>query len=1193
MATRPGEVFHTDIGVLPIASFSGYRYFIVFVDEYTRYVFTFLMRKRDEVYHVYEDLRRKVRYKIKYIYTVVSEYDDEIKRVQSDNGKEYEKLARIIVKYGTRFRFTQAYTPQQNGMAERRIRMVMEKALCLLFEGHLSGALWGEAVMTSTYLINLTPSAAIDMRSPYLLWHNCLPRINKLRTFGCAAYAWIPRDKRTKLEAHAVKCIFVGYDEEDRSGYMLLRLLDCEVIHSRDVKFNEDEFPRLADRVLSALPDERQRTCGCHHCDDSLAQATASVEAILRAEDAATKARTRRQGKQTGEVDSTSSGTEPIDTQSTSAAREIRASEAQLTRTQGAPLPRTSEAFGASEASGAWSGQQTSASSLKQPTQAGSAQVSETLLPRVIESGDDRMVDPQRAVSPRSGGNLRTRTDHPSTWSVDAQPSGTTIGGSSDAQSRHEWHPGSVDASRSQADVQRQPTLSRQARLQANPIDPTQPHGLPVLDERAVEWFQQFIAEEVNKRLHQDKDSGHMSFLFCERASGEPSLIPSYKCNHQKPSQHCVCCRLRQDAVYATSMGDGVGQCETLCRECTGRQDIVASKVARTVESGGHNRAYPGRQGTVLEQTSLAVCDQTKVSGRQRCKRRRADRLLNEQALVDAQRDSDQVKRRGRSCMCCYEDEGAVALLARAGVSALDVEPTCALPSEEDAVLDYLRTSGIETKQDPVTSDKDLPSYEQFVYALLAIKYVNEPQTYKQAIASGEAAQWGKAMDCEIHSHEENATWVLVPRPRGRNILKNRWVYVIKYKPDGSVDRFKARLVIKGFLQKYGIDYTEIFAPVVRMEILRQLLALAAAMDWEVEQMDVKTAFLNGFLEEEIYMEQPVGFVQPGKEDHVCVLKKSLYGLKQAPRVWYYTFYEAMMAEGFVRLIKDHCVFIKTRGKEICIFSVYVDDLLVIGSKAFVSEMKDILKRRFQMTDLGGVSYLLGWHIERRRSERIIFVHQEKYATKVLDRFGLAQCRPVRSPEETSQKLSESDCPQTDAEKQDMEKFPYREAVGSFMYLMMGTRPDLANFVRQVSRYLQNPAPPPLELRPSLAHALSAYSDADYANSVDTRRSVSGYVTYLFGNSPISWRSSLPKLVTLSTTEAEYVALASTVQEVLYLKQVMLELGYDQVGPVKIGEDNQSTIRISKNPEHHGRCKHIDIRFFFVQERQHAQDIDV
>ncbi|GMG17823.1 unnamed protein product [Phytophthora fragariaefolia] len=392
-------------------------------------------------------------------------------------------------------------------------------------------------------------------------------------------------------------------------------------------------------------------------------------------------------------------------------------------------------------------------------------------------------------------------------------------------------------------------------------------------------------------------------------------------------------------------------------------------------------------------------------------------------------------------------------------------------------------------------------------------------------------------MDSEIQPHEDNETRVLVPRPKGRN--------------------------------KYGIDYTEIFAPVVRLEILRLLLASAAAMDWEVEQMGVKTAFLNGYLDEEIYMEQPVGYVQRGKEDHVCVLRKSLYGLKQASRVWYYTFYEVMIAEIFTRLVKDHCVFIKTRGNDICIISVYVDDLLVIGTKTFVAEIKEMLKRRFQMTDLGGVSYLLGWHIERRRSERIIFVYQETYATKVLDRFGLDQCRPVRSPEETSQKLSESDCPTTDAEKQEMEKFPYREVVGSFMYLMLGTRPDLANFVRQVSRYLHNPGPHhwnyvvrglkylngtrdygiTLDARDvtnaTLAHALSAYSDTDYANNVDTRRSVSGYVTYLFGSSPISWWSSLQKLVTLSTTEAAYVALASTVQEVLYLKQVMLELGYD------------------------------------------------
>ncbi|GMG17822.1 unnamed protein product [Phytophthora fragariaefolia] len=537
------RVAHNLLSVTKALVNDGFKININKRELYTLCVY-FLIRKWDEVYHVYEDLRRKVKEKIKYIYTVVSEYDDEIKRVQSDNGKEYEKLARIIAKYNTHFRFTQAYTPQQNGMAERRIRMVMEKTLCLLFDGHLSGAQWGEAVMTSTYLVNITPT-------------------------------------------HAVKCIFVGYDEDDRSGYRLLRLLDCEVIHSRDVRFNEAEFPRFADRVLAALPDQRQRLCGCHHCDDHLAKATASVEAILRDEDAVTKDHLRRRQRRTGEATySTSSGTNSRRrtgevTYSTSSGteqiRELSASEAMDNQA----LPRTSEVIGASEASAAFGEQRTGASQLEQPIQAGSAQVGETLLPVIIESGDDRTVVPQRAVSPRSGEITRTRTDHPSTWSVEAHTHGTTIGNRSEIQSHNEGHPTSVDASRSQADVHREPTQSGHVRLQSNPIASTRSRELPVLDERAVEWFQQFIADEVNKRLHNDKDSGQMSFLSRERGSCVSSHSNHYNYKYSRPIQHCVRWRQRNNAEYATSMGAGVGECETLCRECTGRQNGVASMVAR------------------------------------------------------------------------------------------------------------------------------------------------------------------------------------------------------------------------------------------------------------------------------------------------------------------------------------------------------------------------------------------------------------------------------------------------------------------------------------------------------------------------------------------------------------------------------------------------------------------------------------
>ncbi|POM67051.1 Hypothetical protein PHPALM_17012 [Phytophthora palmivora] len=328
-----------------------------------------------------------------------------------------------------------------------------------------------------------------------------------------------------------------------------------------------------------------------------------------------------------------------------------------------------------------------------------------------------------------------------------------------------------------------------------------------------------------------------------------------------------------------------------------------------------------------------------------------------------------------------------------------------------------------------LSSEEDIQEQEQrqqLLYTLLAIRYVSEPTTYREALASSHALQWRKAAKSKYKSLMDNKTWVLVPRPKGRKILRTDG-------GTGEIDRFKARLVVKGFLQEYGIDYNEIFSPVIRMEI------------------DVKTAFLNGFLEEEIYMAQPEGFTTPGQEDLVCKLIKSLYGLKQAPRVWYQTLSDFL-------LIKDSCVFIRTIDGVTCYIAVYVDDLLIIApTRALVSELKSALKKRFSMTDLGEVKYLLGWSIQRDRKNRTIFVHQHKYATKVIDRFSDYIPYPIATPADRNVKLSVSSQPATEAEKDAMKSYPYREAVGSIMYLMVGTRPDMAFYMREVSQFLANP----------------------------------------------------------------------------------------------------------------------------------------
>ena len=375
--------------------------------------------------------------------------------------------------------------------------------------------------------------------------------------------------------------------------------------------------------------------------------------------------------------------------------------------------------------------------------------------------------------------------------------------------------------------------------------------------------------------------------------------------------------------------------------------------------------------------------------------------------------------------------------------------------------------------------------------------------------------------------------------------------------------------------------------------------------------MDVKTAFLNGLLTETIYMQQPEGFIKTGFEKYTCKLHKSLYGLKQAPRVWYDALCSFLISKGWTRLLKDRCVFIQNIDKHQCYLAVFVDDIVIMTyNMHMMYRIKEMLKQQYAMTDLGEISYILGWSIIRRRENRTIFIHQNKYALKILSKFGMLDSTPISTPSEPGITLSKSMCPTSSDDITFMSTIPYRQAVGSFMYLMMGTRPDLSFFMREVSQFLTNPGKPHWNaikrclkylngtqnygillgghnVHKSLlhnSHILSAYVDSDYANCPDTRRSIGGYVTFL-KSSPISLVSRKHKCVTTSTTEAEYISLCQCCQECIFLKFLLHELNFNEIHATTIHEDNQSAIKIANNPEHHGRAKHIDIRYKFLQDQ--------
>ncbi|KAG9441314.1 hypothetical protein H6P81_017168 [Aristolochia fimbriata] len=333
-----------------------------------------------------------------------------------------------------------------------------------------------------------------------------------------------------------------------------------------------------------------------------------------------------------------------------------------------------------------------------------------------------------------------------------------------------------------------------------------------------------------------------------------------------------------------------------------------------------------------------------------------------------------------------------------------------------------------------------------------------EPESYDEAMADEAHLKWELAMKDEMLLLEENQTWELVKIPAKKKVLQNKWIFRVKQEA-GSVQRYKARLVVKGFGQREGIDFHDIFAPVVKMTSIRTILSIVAVKGLYLEQLDVKTAFLHGDLEEEIYMRQPSGFEVIGKESWVCKLKRSLYGLKQSPRQWYLKFDRFMLDIGFARSNADHCVYLQRfNDGDYIILTLYVDDMLVAGTNMKkIDDLKKRLANQFSMKDLGEAKQLLGMQITRDKKKKKLWLSQEGYVKKVLERFNMHESKAVTTTLGSQFKLSKEQGAKSDEEIAHMKTVPYASAIGSLMYAMVSTRPDIAHAVGVVSRFMKNP----------------------------------------------------------------------------------------------------------------------------------------
>lgn len=483
----------------------------------------------------------------------------------------------------------------------------------------------------------------------------------------------------------------------------------------------------------------------------------------------------------------------------------------------------------------------------------------------------------------------------------------------------------------------------------------------------------------------------------------------------------------------------------------------------------------------------------------------------------------------------------------------------------------------------------------------LAATSRNEPTSVDEALKS---KHWIDAMNNEYAALLRNKTWHLVPPPKNKNIIDCKWVYKIKRKSDGTIDRHKARLVAKGFKQRYGIDYEDTFSPVVKAATICLVLSIAVSRGWSLRQLDVQNAFLHGFLEEEVYMRQPPGYVDNTHPKYVCRLDKALYGLKQAPRAWYARLCSKLIKLGFTPSKGDTSLFYYNKGGHTIFVLVYVDDIIVASSSKSATDalLKD-LQVDFALKDLGDLHYFLG--IEVKRMEDGLLMSQQKYATDILVRAGMSNCKSINTPISSTEKLSINGGDKLGPE--DASK--YRSMVGALQYLTL-TRPDISFAVNKVCqflhapttihwavvnrilRYLQGTLRVGLKLRKSQSMLVSAFSDADWAGCIDDRRSTGGFAVFL-GANLISWSARKQATVSRSSTEAEYKAFANATAELMWVQKLLQELGISHPSAARIWCDNLGAKYLSANPVFHARTKHIEIDFHFVRERVAQKLLDV
>ena len=521
-----------------------------------------------------------------------------------------------------------------------------------------------------------------------------------------------------------------------------------------------------------------------------------------------------------------------------------------------------------------------------------------------------------------------------------------------------------------------------------------------------------------------------------------------------------------------------------------------------------------------------------------------------------------------------------------------------------------------------IRADNNIEEQEVAMSLTEANSKIHEPKSYDEAIDDPiHGRRWREAIEEELQNLESHQTWEYDELPPGRKAIGSKWVFKVKYHPDGSVARFKARLVAQGFSQVQGIDFSETFAPPVRRESLRIYLALCLMLNLFIHQVDIVGAYLESLLSDNelpIFMKLPPGIrdLRQVRERLMCRLLRSLYGLKQSGRLWNQNVIAFYKSIGFIQLNGDPSILIRRADDEISIVSVYVDDfLLASNTMATLNALKASLAREYDTKDLDEVETIIGWQIHRDHAAGTLKIDQSAFVRDLVLEEGLTDCNANVIPMKAGSAIDMSD--PEDYEEVDLHT--YQRLIGKLMYLSCGTRPDIAFAVGQLSRHNADPRKGHLRAakrvvrylkgtiemgltfgqesgerppRDPLPYGLVGYADSNFAGDPEDRKSVMGYCFFLNG-AVVSWSSKKQRTVSTSTTEAEYIALGHAAREAVWIRRFINEMNLEAVENLTLYGDNEMSIALTKNAESQHRTKHIDVQHHYIRELVNEKELTI